>query len=186
MTLAIILLAAGSSQRFGVEEKLLAPLHGIPLVCHAARTLATLPAALHLAVVSSPEVAQCLQAEGFTTHVPEVTRALSHSLSTGIAAADRSGASHCLLALGDMPFVTPADFQLLLALQGTCAAAMRANGVAMPPALFPRSDFARLQSASGDQGARAFLQNLTADRYVDLCGEHLSDIDTPQDLHRLR
>lgn len=186
MTLAIVLLAAGNSVRFGTGDKLLAPLRGIPLVCHSARALASLPAASHLAVASNPKVAHCLQAVGFRTQMPQTSGGLSHSLRAGIAAAESSGASHCLLALGDMPCLTRADFLRLLALKGTRAAAMRTDGLAMPPALFPRSDFAKLLDLTGDQGARGLLQNLTADRYVALHADHLIDIDVPQDLLRVR
>src|SRR3546814_1183356 len=50
---ALILLAAGRSTRFGVADKLAAPLHGRPLVQHAANTLSPIPFGRHIAVCSS-------------------------------------------------------------------------------------------------------------------------------------
>src|SRR3546814_17898790 len=50
---ALILLAAGRSPRFGVADKLAAPLHGRPLVQHAATTLSPLTFGRHIAVCSS-------------------------------------------------------------------------------------------------------------------------------------
>src|SRR3546814_20377947 len=50
---ALILLAAGRSTRFGVADKLAAPLHGRQPVQHAANTLTPIPFGRHTAVCSS-------------------------------------------------------------------------------------------------------------------------------------
>lgn len=59
MTVAILLLAAGASRRFGTENKLLAPLAGKPLVRHAGDAARAVPAALHFVVTSTPRWRRC-------------------------------------------------------------------------------------------------------------------------------
>ena len=52
-SLGIVFAAAGHSERFGSEEKLLAPYHGVPLFCHSLLTL--VPVAASAVLVVSPE-----------------------------------------------------------------------------------------------------------------------------------
>ena len=52
-----ILLAAGQSRRFGPTDKLMAPLHGRPLVTYAAATLRAVAPDVLIAVTSSEIVA---------------------------------------------------------------------------------------------------------------------------------
>ena len=187
MQIAVLLLAAGQSRRFGAEDKLLAPFRGRPLVDHALAHL-TDPALAgfrlrQLAVVSDPQVAALAQARGFALAPIPPGQPMAASLVQGLAQL-RSGPipDQLLVALGDMPFVQPQDFAALLRMAGTAPAACATGEVALPPALFPASDFAKLARLQGDRGAASVLRGLDKHRLLRLPPERLADIDTTQEL----
>lgn len=182
---AAILLAAGTSQRFGAEDKLLAPLAGEPLALHAARRIVELAPGRRIAVCPDDHgvLAQQLAAEGFEIVVnahPE--RGLSQSLSWGIAAAALGPEVAALICLADMPFVGAGHLRNLLTRfdSSTAPAIASSNGdAAMPPALFSRALFETLRSGEGDRGGKALLADAALVRAD--AGE-LLDIDQPGDL----
>ncbi|WP_299838316.1 NTP transferase domain-containing protein [uncultured Paracoccus sp.] len=176
-----LLLAAGASRRFGPEDKLLALVAGQPLLSHAAAAMRAAVLDRRIAVVSSAGTAALL--DGF-----EVIRIAqgeqSDSLRAGLAAA---GAPDCLLiALGDMPLVTAALLDRIVAActDDQPSASREADGPPMPPACFPASWLPRLAELSGDQGAGRLLRDLPASQMVEASGQ-LPDIDTPEALRRL-
>lgn len=182
---AAILLAAGTSQRFGAEDKLLAPLAGEPLALHAARRIVELAPGRRIAVCPDDHgvLAQQLAAEGFEIVVnahPE--RGLSQSLSWGIAAAALGPEVAALICLADMPFVSAGHLRNLLTRfdSSTTPAVASSNGDAtMPPALFSRALFETLRSGEDDRGGKALLSDAALVRAD--AGE-LLDIDQPGDL----
>lgn len=180
---AVLLLAAGQSERFG-SDKLLAPLGGIPVAVHAARRLAALPTERRIAVCREAGLlAGELAALGFDIVInPEPARGLSSSLALGIERAEAVGANAVLVALGDMPFVSADHFAALLAAFDPVTAPIVASdkaGVAMPPALFDKAFFQDLRDGEGDRGARALIR--TAARVAANPSE-LADIDRPEDI----
>ena len=87
---AAILLAAGRSERFGGDDKLMALLDGEPLALHAARRIVELAPGRRIAVCQSADgpLAARLAALGFEIAVnPHPERGLSQSLACGVAAA---------------------------------------------------------------------------------------------------
>jgi molybdenum cofactor cytidylyltransferase len=182
---AVVLLAAGRSQRFGVEDKLLATLGGSPLAIHSARAINALGAGLKLAVCAptSATLAQALAAEGFEIVInPNPDHGLSSSIACGIGHVIETAAEAALIGLADMPFVTPEHLQLLLDRFDRVirpVVSSSADGVAMPPALFARSEFGKLMKLGGDKGARALL---AAGDTVPTGTQMLRDIDHPMDL----
>lgn len=187
MMLAI--LAAGQSQRFGEQDKLTALLHGKMLGLHAADAFAAIPFARHIVIVSQtdhPCAAGWLDL-GYELVVNRQS-AEGQSASVRLAAktARLSGATALCIGLADMPFVTGAHIADLLKAyeesdqSGIVASAQ--NGHAMPPALFPASHFAGLESLAGDGGARKFLHGA---QLIEAREFMLMDIDTPDRLARL-
>lgn len=180
---AVLLLAAGQSERFG-SDKLLAPLGGEAVAVHSARRLTKLGAGWRIAVCrEAGPLAPELVALGFDVVVnPDPARGLSSSLALGIERAEVVGARAALVALGDMPFVSPDHFAALLAAFDRSTAPIVASGkagVATPPALFDKGFFQILRSGEGDQGARPLIGSamlVAADP-----GE-LADIDRPDDI----
>ena len=112
----------------------------------------------------------------------ELFRGLSSSLALGIERAETVGAKAALVALGDMPFVSPAHFAALVAAFDPATAPIVASdraGVAMPPAVFDKTVFADLRNGEGDQGARALIRGAAL---VAADPHELADIDRPEDI----
>ncbi len=179
---ACILLAAGKSSRFGPNDKLLAILHGKPLLNHAADALAALPFADRI-VVGSPAVTR-YDLPGFKRVESDAPNApQSNSIALGVAALIDTGCDAILIALADMPFVPSTHFLALMqAFDGPHSIiASRTGSTAMPPALFGKNHFLSLTKLSGDQGARSLLHQAAT---VPLPSGAEIDIDTREELLR--
>ncbi|BEV01795.1 nucleotidyltransferase family protein [Novosphingobium olei] len=173
--IALVLLAAGRSERFG-GNKLAATLSGRPVIEHTMAALAPLPLRWRFAVVS----ATTPPLPGYhTLPLDPPDSPQSASLRLGVAAAQARGAKAVLVALADMPLVPTAHFATLLDRFDGTRIASQAGGVPMPPALFGASCFRALQSLTGDRGAGLLLRDAPA---VPLPKGADLDIDTPQDL----
>ncbi len=137
-----VLLCAGQSRRFGDADKLLHPLAGKPLLCHAADLLAALPVAARIATVrqQAPLVSALLSAKGFMLETPPLGATQAVSLDCGLKAAMAHQPAAILLVLGDMPWVTSAHITALAASAdaGRPAASM-GDGWIGPPWIAPSS-----------------------------------------------
>lgn len=179
---AVVLLAAGLSTRFGSEDKLSYPLHGLPLGLHAARTLAHLPFAARIAVTreGGPDFA----GYGFEPVInPDPANGQSSSLHLGIAAAREVQPQAILVALADMPRVSLAHFLSLLSSFDAHSPSVgsTAGEYPCPPALFGAALFPTLEGLRGDIGARALLRDA---QLIPASPHELADFDNPDDLGR--
>jgi molybdenum cofactor cytidylyltransferase len=164
-----ILLAAGSSSRFG-GDKLLHPMKdGLPMVLVTARHLrqACEPA---VAVVrpGSDRLAALLEGAGCEVVAsPETIGGMGHSLAAGVCAAPR--AEGWVVALADMPFIAASTYQCIAeALRsGSSIAAPCHKGHRGHPVGFASHWFERLSRLEGDEGARAILAAFPGD--IRLC-----------------
>lgn len=182
-----LLLAAGASRRFGAN-KLLVPLPGgTPVVLASARALAEAGAPV-LAVLRPGDdaVAGVLAREpGVTlTRCPEADLGMGRSLAHGVA--ESALAAGWLVALGDMPWVRPADAAAVLrALEaGASIAAPFHAGQRGHPVGFSGRWRNALLALTGDQGARAIL-DAAAGAITPVTCDHpgvLRDLDWPSDL----
>lgn len=174
-----ILLAAGASRRFGPQDKLLAPLDGRPLIHHAADSMRGATLDHRIAVITSDALVPHLA--GFT--LCRIAPGLqSDSLHAGLRAA--AGANRLLIALGDMPDVTAAHLDAVLAHAIDDAPACSHDGARpLPPACFPAAMLPQLMALEGDQGAGRLLADLPPDRMLPAPGL-LRDVDRPADLVR--
>jgi molybdenum cofactor cytidylyltransferase len=184
VTLAGIVLAAGSASRFG-SDKLSARFRGEPLLAHAIRAARAAPVA-RVIVVCPPALAI-----GAWQGVPPViaariaSSALSTSLKAGIAAAgDVDGV---FVFLGDMPLI-PHDLagRLAEALGDRFASVPRNGGKNGHPVLLSRRAFAEIAGLGGDEGAGKLLKARGDIAFVDCPAAtiHL-DVDRAEDLDRL-
>jgi molybdenum cofactor cytidylyltransferase len=175
-------LAAGLATRFGAD-KLLHPFAGRPLAAHIADTLAALPVAHRLAVVttSHPERSALFVERGFAIAENDgPARGLASSLALAAEWAHRHHAEALLICLADMPNVTVDHLtRLIAASEDNDVVATEANGVRSPPAIFSRALLPQLATLTGDRGARDLIANAAV---VVAPPALVQDIDTPDDV----
>jgi molybdenum cofactor cytidylyltransferase len=191
--IAAVVLAAGRSSRMG-DNKLLVDLDGKPLVRHA--VLAALASRATPVVVVTGNEAERVRAalsdlDVRFVHNPDFATGMASSLRAGIAAVgDAAGA---LVCLGDMPRVTAAHLDALVAAFET---AQDDGAIVVPtcerkrgnPVLWGRRHFASIATLSGDVGARALIEQ-AAESVLWLAIDDpaiLVDVDTPAALGSLR
>ncbi|QLH76396.1 nucleotidyltransferase family protein [Halosimplex rubrum] len=191
-TVAGVLLAAGSSDRFGEPNKLLATLDGEPLVRHAARTITEAEVGPVAAVVDpeSSGVRDALAGLDVTTvENPGAAAGQAASVRRGVAWA-RERADAVAFALGDMPRVDPETVDRLVGAyregRGSALAAGY-DGRRGNPVLFDGRHFDALAAVEGDTGGRAVFERADDAAVVETGdpGVHV-DVDTVADLGRLR
>lgn len=183
-----MVLAAGASSRFG-SPKLLAPLHGRPVLQHVLDTVAA--AGLAVVVVVGADAAQLEHAItwGDARRVvnPRPQDGLASSLRLGLdeAAADPA-TDAVLIVLGDQPTLRPDVIRAVIAAAGASSRPIvrvrYAADDAPNPVLLRRDAWAVAAGLSGDRGVGPLLAarpELVAS--VDVAGA-IPDIDTQADL----
>jgi molybdenum cofactor cytidylyltransferase len=187
--IAGLLLAAGGAKRFGAQ-KLLAPLEGAALVCHAALHLADAVDELVIVVGSEAELVR-----GALHDVPAVVventgwrQGIASSIRCGIAALPTSTQA-VIVALGDEPRIDSESMRLVTARWVASRAPIvsaRYRGRRGHPVLFDRCVFDELSALDGDSGARTVIERRADDVvYVDVDAERPADVDTTDDLERM-
>lgn len=182
---AVAVLAAGQSRRFGEADKLAAPFSGTMLGLHACRTLSPLPFAFRWVVAPDADhpCADGWREAGFTV-VPNPHAASGMGTSVALAArlAADARATSLMIALADMPLVTALHFADLLERAAPDVLLASHNGEApTPPAIFGSAHFEELTRAKGDAGARKLLRQAET---LACAPELLVDIDDPESLAR--
>lgn len=192
-----VLLAAGTSSRFGDANKLLATVDGEPLVRHAARTLLAAHLARVVAVVGHESDRVRAALEGMDLDVvanPDYERGQATSVRAGVRAIEGAGtdadastaADAAVFALGDMPRVRPETVDLLVdafraGLGDPLAAAY--EGRRGNPVLFGARHFETLADVSGDTGGRRIVLESDDAALVETDDPGVvQDVDTPEDL----
>lgn len=184
-----VVLAAGTSSRYGGSNKLLEPVDGEPLVRHAVRTVCA-------SSVDSVTVVVGYEAERVREAVADhavdfrVNQAFkqgqSTSVAAGIEATREHGADAVVFTLGDMPDVAVQSIEKLVEAYrrgaGTALAAA-CDGTRGNPVIFDNRLFGTLASVEGDVGGREILLN-DPDAALIETGDPgvLQDIDRPADL----
>lgn len=192
LTVGAVLLAAGQSERFGPENKLLATVDGRSVVRAAARTLRAAPFDDLVAVVGhdAAAVSAVLPEEFGLRHNDRYAAGQHTSVRVGVAAAQKAGWDGALFALGDMPAVAPATIDALLEsfIGGSGTIVIPTEGGRRGnPVLFGASHFDALAEVAGDRGGRELIATHpdVVRVPVDDAGIH-RDIDRPEDLRSVR
>jgi molybdenum cofactor cytidylyltransferase len=185
-SLAVAVLAAGSSSRFGAEDKLAAPFRGKSLGLRATDALAGQDFSHRWVIVRTldhPCIAGWMS-EGFepvlNTHA---ATGMGSSLRRAVELADVTRAEGLMVCLADMPLVEAAHVTALAQLwreQGGIVAS-RDGDLVSPPAIFARAFFGMLADLDGDRGGRALLEGAAC---ITAPQGSLVDIDDPKALHR--
>lgn len=194
-TVAALILAAGKSSRMGNANKLLAPLGGAPMIARVAKA-ALASRARPVVVVTGHEAEKVAAAlAGLAIAIvrnPDYALGLSTSLKIGLAALRDTGVGGALVMLGDMPHLTAATLDRLIAAfeqsGGQAICVPEADGARGNPVLWPADLFAAMAGLAGDKGAKELLAR-HPDGIVPVAapaGEILADVDTPADLARAR
>jgi molybdenum cofactor cytidylyltransferase len=175
-----VVLAAGASRRFGQDDKLSVEFNGKPVLRHVLDGLSTLGLGEILVVARAP-----LESAHHIIN-PHPEAGMGHSLALGIAALKSCDAAFIVFA--DMPLVVPTLYrEMAAALPGHDIVVPVHNGQNGHPVLFAANRFDDLRRLSGDHGARDLLHSgRYRVRYIEAGAFILADIDTPEDLARIR
>lgn len=185
-SVAGVLLAAGTSDRYGDRNKLLAARGADPLVRHAARTLVAAPVDPVVAVVGHEADRVSAALGGLdvdTVHNEAYASGQASSVRAGVGAV-RDRADAVVVALGDMPAVATETVELLVdahaAGVGDALAAAH-DGRRGNPVCFDGRLFDALTDVTGDVGGRSILLDRgTLVETGDPGVRH--DVDEPEDL----
>jgi len=187
--------SAGSSTLVAESSKLLADLEGKPLVRHV--VLAALGSRAAGVIVVTGHAAEGVRQalaglDVRFVHNPDFAAGMASSLLAGLAALDPR-ASGALVLLGDMPCITSAIIDILIARFEAGGASADAvvpvfEGRQGNPVLLGRAVFPALRALTGDQGARRVLaepgRTVLSCPIEDAAIE--ADVDTRDALERLR
>ncbi len=185
-----VVLAAGTSSRFGERNKLLATVNEEPIVRRAVRPLVA--AGVEPIVVVVGHEADAVRAAIFDFPV-EIVYNGAHA--SGQASSVRVGITElesnrrvdaAVVALGDMPFVhADAVETLVSAYRSGVGSALAAayDGVRGNPVLFDRQFFEDLTGLDGDTGGREVLLEAESAALVEVGDRGVRrDVDDPMDL----
>jgi molybdenum cofactor cytidylyltransferase len=180
-----ILLAAGSGSRFGGGKLLHRLRDGTPIGTASLRNLRkALPDVVAVVRAGDDELAELLKSEGAAVILCEdANLGMARSLTCAIRASMNAGA--WVIALGDMPFITPAT------ISAVARKLAQSGGIIVPayrgerghPVGFGSRYRAELLGLEGDEGARSVVKCHAQDVETIDCEDPgiLRDIDTPDD-----
>ncbi|ELS57707.1 nucleotidyltransferase family protein [Streptomyces viridochromogenes] len=188
-----LLLAAGGGRRLGGRPKALLRHRGRPLVEHAVGVLRAAGCArVHVvlgaqagAVRERAELGDCVLVEN-----PDWAEGMGSSLRAGLDSLAGTGAGAALVSLVDQPGIGPEAAARVLAAHEdeTSLVSAAYDGVRGHPVLFGAAHWAGIAAtATGDQGARAYLKEREGAITLVECGDVARpyDIDTEADLAHL-
>lgn len=181
-----LLLAAGSSTRFG-QNKLAKRLpNDLPMALASAKSMRSVVDSMSV-VVNSGDKGLMYSRESITVvSCPQSHMGMGHSISCGIA--HNKNADGWVIALADMPFIKSGTIQsLVYALrQGALITVPTFNGRRGHPVGFSKKLYSELVALRGDKGARSVMEKY--DTYVEeiLCDDPgvLIDIDQSEDFEK--
>jgi molybdenum cofactor cytidylyltransferase len=179
-----LILAAGEGSRFGPQPKLLAELHGRPVLEHAIRAQSAVPAVERVVVVLGANADTLLRRVDFLDSEPIVCEnwgeGQAASLRRGIE--ELAGAEKVIVTLGDEPLITSQVVARFVDERAPARATY--DGRPGHPVALARKQLAEVRKLTGDHGARDLLVGVRMIECGRLCSGR--DVDTPEDLERLR
>lgn len=158
--IAVLVLAAGASRRFGDADKLQAEIDGVPILARSLAAYDRLTATRKIAVLAPDNgLDDMCHAAGFETVVnPRAAQGMGTSLAAGInALAD--DVTHAFIGFGDMPFLAPETPPLIgKAIDKSASIIVPTyDGKRGHPVLFAATHFATLKKLDGDKGGRSII-----------------------------
>jgi molybdenum cofactor cytidylyltransferase len=184
-----ILLAAGSSQRFGTDKQSTL-IGGVPLLTRAACMLLDAGFVMPIVVLGPHAAEHRPLLLGLPLRVVENPSAASGMASSLLTALDAAGECDAVcITVCDQPAVTARHLRMLVGAWRKTRSTIVASsysGTQGVPAIFDAIHFPELRQLSGDRGAGPLLARHAASAcLIPLPGGDV-DIDTPADLARLQ
>ena len=176
------------STRFGVDNKLLAEVGGVPVIQRTVQ--AYVDAGLHTLVVvghEANEIERLLRSLPVSfIRNPDFRMGQSRALVRGLAAVPE-GSRAAVIGVGDQPFLRSDVIRSLVdrfELDHPLLVAPRYSGQPGNPILFDSRLFPELLAVEGDQGGRAVVQrHRDAVEWIEVTDPRSGrDVDTPADL----
>lgn len=186
MSVVALVLAAGSSVRFGGDKRRATLDDGRSLLEHSVERACAVFGDVRV-VLRAGERGEGLGLPGDCRIIasPDAGLGMGHSLAAGAASLIDSDAQAVAILLGDMPWIAPASLRRL-------AEAATASAIVLPrhagqqghPVLFGREFWPALAQLAGDEGARSLLRAHPSHCVVVTLEDAgvLRDVDTPQAL----
>jgi molybdenum cofactor cytidylyltransferase len=179
-----ILLAAGTSSRFGSNKLVQCLPNGVPLALTAARNLeSALPGLLAIVNGRDRRLIEILGEAGLRVSIcPVAAQGMGASLAWGVS--QTVDADGWIIALADMPFIAPATIKSVVRAVDAPdrIAAPAFKGQRGHPVAFGRAYRKDLMQLAGDRGAREVLER-HAEQVIAIASLDpgiLHDIDIPQ------
>ena len=189
-----IVLAAGASQRFGADNKLLASIGGEPLVRRVVQALMRAGIA-DIVVVTGHEralIEAALDALPIRlVHNENWAQGMASSIVTGVSALP-AAIDGAFIVPGDMPFLTAVMIGRLTDAfdqhyRTSIVYPATSGGEQRNPVLWPRRFFGELAALSGALGAKQLLATLAPESIAVAIDDHVfADVDTQADLAAAR
>ena len=186
-TLGCVVMAAGNARRFG-ENKLAAGVGGRSLILRALEAVPGEEFETVAVVTQYPEVldlAGRFRFSAIRNEHPDF--GLSHTIRLGLEALGRCDAA-CFL-VSDQPLLKRESVRALAELwrsQPENIAALAHGGVRGNPCIFPARFFPELLELREDHGGNTVIRRHEEDLVLlEVPEEELTDVDTPEALHRL-
>ena len=184
-----ILLAAGSSQRFGADKQS-ALVGGVPMLTRAASTLLDAGFDMPIVVLGPNAAGHNRLLHGLPVSVVRNQEAASGMASSLLAGLEAAGDCEAIVVtVCDQPAVTARHLRMLVTSWRKTHRSIVASeygGIHGVPALFAASHFAELHDLRGDRGAGPLLARYAGSlQTIPLPGGNI-DIDTPADLSKLQ
>lgn len=165
---AAVVLAAGLSKRMGPTNKLLADLGGETMIKRVVKVVLASDVDMVVVVTGHEQMRVESALEGLSVslvHNPGFKEGLGSTVRQGVSSLPVS-IEAVVMALGDMPKITPAHINRLLA----AYAGSKSRDIFVPtytgrrgnPVLFSRCYFRELSNIPGDTGGRELLQTYSA------------------------
>jgi nicotine blue oxidoreductase len=188
-----LLLAAGGGRRLGGRPKALLEHRGRPLVEHAAGVLRAAGCGrVHVVLgARAADVRECADLAGCVlVDNPGWAEGMGSSLRAGLASLAGTGAQAALVSLVDQPGIGATAVARVLGayVDETSLVSAAYDGVRGHPVLFGSAHWPGIAAtATGDQGARAYLREHAARIRLVECADVAEpyDIDTEADLRHL-
>lgn len=188
--ISALILAAGSSSRFGAGNKLLQDLGGRPVISYpiAAASGAALEEIAVILGHDSQAVRDVLPDHVRMIHNPDHSSGMSTSLVAGIAGLSQDCEAVVIL-VGDIPDVTSNHIDRVIAVfrtEDVTAVRVSYRGTQGHPVLISRELFPKIAELTGDRGARDLLNEVDGVFELEFGEVAPMDVDTPEDLAVVR